>query len=337
MSSTNAYTGTKTPAAAAASADDFTNATNDMSAPNATGGIAVPWLPAGRVVNIDGRGEFFIREHRHPDPSAPTVILLHGWTASSDLQFFTAYEALAERCSFIGIDHRGHGRGLRTTTEFSLEDVADDAAAVLRHLGATDVVAIGYSMGGPISMLLARRHPDLVSGLITQATALEWNATLRERLQWRWLPVMGAALRSRVASRFMKRFLEKTLADGHALEQYIPWLRGESQRSDIAAIQQAGKALGDYDATDWAGTLDIPAGMLVTTKDRLVKPRKQRALAKALGAEIREIATDHLGPWERPDQFSSATIELLSLVTPLGSSSTLPDTSSSTLPDTADS
>ena len=284
-----------------------------------TTGTALPWLPLGRVVNIDGRGEFFIREHRHADRSAPTVVLLHGWTASSDLQFFTAYEALAERCSFIGVDHRGHGRGLRSPTAFTLEDAADDAAAILRHLGDANVVAIGYSMGGPISMLLARRHPDLVVGLITQATALEWNATLRERLQWRWLPAMGAVLRSRLASRFMKRFLEKTLADGHSLKQYIPWLRGESQRADIGAVVDAGKALGAYNATDWAGSLDVPAAMLITTNDRLVKPRKQRALAAALGAEVREIATDHLGPWEQPDQFSSATIELLSLVSPPGS------------------
>ncbi len=317
MTNINHYPGTLTGDATTPSAN-AASASTAPEPPAPASGLAVPWLPAGRVVNLDGRGEFFIREHRHPDPMVPTVILLHGWTASSDLQFFTAYEALADQCSFIGIDHRGHGRGLRSTTEFTLEDAADDAAAVLRHLGITSVVAIGYSMGGPISMLLARRHPDLVAGLITQATALEWNGTLRERMQWRWLPIMGAALRSRVAGRFMKRFLEKMLADGHALEQYIPWLRGESQRADIASVQEAGKALGSYDATDWAGTLDIPAGMLVTTKDRLVKPRKQRALAKALGAEVREIATDHLGPWEQPDQFSSATIELLSLVSPLG-------------------
>ncbi len=145
-------------------------------------GTELPWLPEGRIVNIDGRGEFFIREHRHADLTTPTVVLLHGWTASSDLQFFTAYEALAERCSFIGIDHRGHGRGLRSPAAFTLEDVADDVAAVLRHLGATNVIAIGYSMGGPIGMLLARRHPDLVAGLIAQATALEWSGSLRRTI-----------------------------------------------------------------------------------------------------------------------------------------------------------
>lgn len=278
-------------------------------------GLPMPWLPVSKVLTIDSRGEFFVRHHQHADPSAPTVLLLHGWTASSDLQFFTAYQALAAVCSFVGIDHRGHGRGLRTPADFTLEDCADDAAAVVRALGISGVTTIGYSMGGPISMLLARRHPDLVTGMIAQATALEWNGTLRERLQWRFLPLMGSVLRSRVAGRFMKRFLEKMLADGHSLNHLVPWLRGESQRADIGAVTQAGKALGQYDATSWASSLGIPAAMLITTNDRLVLPRKQRALATALGAQTREIATDHLAPWEAPDQFASLTVELLSMVT----------------------
>ncbi len=289
--------------------------TETAAASSDRSGLMMPWLPQGKVVAVAGRGEFFVRHHQHADSSAPTVLLLHGWTASSDLQFFSAYEALAAVCSFVGIDHRGHGRGLRTPADFTLEDCADDAAAVVRELGLSAVTAIGYSMGGPISMLLAQRHPDLVTGLVTQATALEWNGTLRERLQWRLLPLMGSALRSRVAGRLMKRFLEKMLADGHALHRLVPWLRGESQRADIGAVTQAGKALGKYDATLWASSLGIPAAMLITTNDRLVRPRKQYALAKALGAQTREIATDHLAPWEAPDQFASVTVELLSMVT----------------------
>ena len=38
----------------------------------------------------------FLRRRALPGPpNAPTVLLLHGWTASADLQFFTAYETLA--------------------------------------------------------------------------------------------------------------------------------------------------------------------------------------------------------------------------------------------------
>ena len=55
----------------------------------------------------------------------------------------------------------------------------------------------------------------------------------------------------------------------------------------------------------------MPAASLITTKDRLVRPRKQRALAAALGAST-VLAADHSAPWDKPGQFSSLTIELVS-------------------------
>ena len=96
--------------------------------------ISIPPLLPGRVVHLPGRGEMFVRHHQHSDPNAPTLLLLHGWTASSDLQFFTAYESLSRDYSIVGVDHRGHGRGLRPNRAFSLEDCADDAAAVVLSL-----------------------------------------------------------------------------------------------------------------------------------------------------------------------------------------------------------
>ena len=53
----------------------------------------------------------------------------------------------------MAIDHRGHGRGLRTLQRFRLEDAADDAAALCELLGLKDVILVGYSMGGPIALL----------------------------------------------------------------------------------------------------------------------------------------------------------------------------------------
>ena len=105
----------------------------------------IPWLPEGRIVSVPDRGEFFVRYFQHADPSAPTLLLLHGWTASSDVQFFTAYEELAQHYSFVGIDHRGHGRGIRSNQPFRLSDCADDLiripkvffvnAAIIRRRG----------------------------------------------------------------------------------------------------------------------------------------------------------------------------------------------------------
>lgn len=270
-----------------------------------------PWLPAGEIVRVPDRGEFFVRRHVHPDPDAPTVLLLHGWTASADLQFLGAYRELAEVCSFVGIDHRGHGRGLRTLAAYELEDVADDAAAVARTLGLERVVAVGYSMGGPITMHLAHRHPDLVAGIVLQATALEWRAKLRDRLVWRLLPVFGYVLRSWSNPFILRKAVERTLRDGHELAPYREWLTAEVRRNDAWVMVEAGRSLSRYDARPWVGGLDVPAGVLVATNDRLVKPRKQRELATALRAEVVEVPMDHLGAIEQPADFAAATVDLV--------------------------
>ncbi len=271
----------------------------------------MPWMPSAEIVRVEGRGEFFVRRHQHVDPTAPTVMLLHGWTASADLQFFTAYEELAERYSFIGIDHRGHGRGLRTLDSFAFDDVADDHVAVARQLGIDRVVVVGYSMGGPISMTISRRHPEFVSGIVVQATALEWLETRRERWRWRFLPIFGSLLRSRWYPAFLHGGLPRLIPADHALTPYLAWLEAEIQRGNSRTITEAGWALSSFDARSWAPSLGLPAGALITTKDRLVRPRKQRALAAALKAEIRELDGDHGVPWEEPSQFSSLTVELV--------------------------
>ncbi|MGZ4805041.1 MAG: alpha/beta fold hydrolase, partial [Ilumatobacteraceae bacterium] len=263
------------------------------------------------------------RVHRHVDPAAPTVLLLHGWTATADLQFFTAYEALATRCSFVTLDHRGHGRGLRPEARFEFEDAADDAAALVEALGVGPVITVGYSMGGPVSMLLARRHPHLVRGIVVQATALEWCSSRMERVRWKTVHLIGPLLRSFAYPRFLRKGLRRLLGPRSTLQVYVPWLTGELRRNDAFSIVQAGQALSRYDARPWAGDLHKPAASLITTRDRLVPPRKQRALAEALGANVREVVADHLCAWENPDEFAAITVELVELVAAVSSAAAI--------------
>ena len=162
--------------------------------PDALAAPVPPALPPGQVMSLPGRGEVFVRDSGGTSAS-PAVLLLHGWTASADINFFPVYACLAESYRVIALDQRGHGRGLRSMEPFSLEDCADDAAALLEQLGVGRVIVVGYSMGGPVGMLLARRHPGQVAALVMQATALEWHDTARERGVWRLLPVFDLGLR----------------------------------------------------------------------------------------------------------------------------------------------
>ena len=270
-----------------------------------------PFLLPGQIVYVPRRGEMFVRHHQHSDPNAPTVLLLHGWTASSDLQFFSAYEELAKYFSIIGVDHRGHGRGLRPHCPVTLEDCADDAAAVTRALGVTSVITVGYSMGGPISLLFAQRHPELVSGMVLQATALEWSGTRKEKNRMRFIgPVSHIVGRPRVLRWFMKR----TLPRGHETRRYASWIIAENRRNDPWMIAEAGRAIAKFDARQFAPTLNKPTSYVLTLRDTLVLPHKQHALAAAVNAQIVELDGDHMAPIVMPREFAVATRQAVNLV-----------------------
>ena len=265
-----------------------------------------PGLPPGRVINLPGRGEVFVRDSGGA-PADPAVLLLHGWTASADLNFFPVYARLAERYRVIALDLRGHGRGMRSTEPFSLEDCADDAAALLDQLGTEYVIVVGYSMGGPVGMLLARRHPGRVQALVMQATALEWHRTVSERTVWRLLSVLELSLRLGTGAGFVERVLRQAVEEQPEIEVYRPWLAAEFRRGLARELADAGRALSHFDAQLWAGQLGLPAANLITTRDRLVRPSKQRGLAEALHAHVIEIDADHDVPLVKGDEYARLT------------------------------
>jgi pimeloyl-ACP methyl ester carboxylesterase len=281
-----------------------------MSLRNSAAG-EVPFVLPGKIVDLPGRGEIFVRHHQHSNPNAPTLLLLHGWTASCDSQFFAAYEELSQHFSIIGVDHRGHGRGLRPSVPVTLEDCADDAAAAAKELGATSVITVGYSMGGPISLLTAQRHPAFVSGMVLQATALEWSGTRKEKNKMRFIGPMAHIVGR---PRILRFFFNRTLPRGHENRRYVSWMIAENRRNDPWMTAQAGKAIATFDARGFAPVLNKPASFVFTLRDTVVLPHKQQALATAVNAQIIEIDGDHMAPIVMPREFAVVTRQAVDLV-----------------------
>jgi pimeloyl-ACP methyl ester carboxylesterase len=284
------------------------------------------------VVSLPGRGEVFVRDSGQqclapgtqagqqclapgtqagaPEGgelrSGPPVLLLHGWTVSADLNFFALYGELAARHRVVALDHRGHGRGMRPRTPFSLEECADDAASLLGELGLGPVIAVGFSMGGPIAMLLHHRHPGVVAGMVFCATALEWKASARERILWRGVSLLEVALRSGTGEGIVARVLREVIDGSPELEALEPWVRGEFHRGSPPDLAGAGRALSTYDGRALAPDVDVPCAVVVTTTDQLVRPEKQYELADATGADILTLDGDHFAPFSRGPAFAKA-------------------------------
>ncbi len=274
----------------------------------------LPWMPEGLIVSVPNRGEFFVRYSQHDNTQAPTVVLLHGWTGNADINFFPAYQELAQRYSVIALDHRGHGRGLRTSDRFTLEDCADDAIAVLDHLGVSKVTAVGYSMGGPIAMLMNKRHPNRVNALVLCATALEWRATRNERARWKIGRVISPLFRMLSTPRIINRVVKRSIPRSSPVASLRPWLVSEIRRNDSWTMNQAGRALSKHDARPWAGSLGVRTACIVTEHDSLVSPHKQHALASATNATVIPVQGDHLVMWQLPDVFTASVVDAIRLV-----------------------
>ena len=93
----------------------------------------------------------------------PTLLLVHGITASH--VSFAALAAALPHARLIAPDLRGRGRSRDLPGPYGMARHADDVAAVLEHLGAGAVTAVGHSMGAFVVLVLAHRHPECVRAL----------------------------------------------------------------------------------------------------------------------------------------------------------------------------
>ena len=264
-------------------------------------------LPRGCVIHVPGRGELFVRD---TGGEGPPVLLLHGWMFSADLNWYRSYDALSDAgYRVLALDHRGHGRGIRTPEPFALKDCADDAAALIAHLKLQPVMAVGYSMGGPIASLLARDHPALVAGLVLSATSMDWSGR-RMRTFWRTMAALRLAL-GLAPERLWQRGLK---AGGFPESAITTWVAAELSRGSSVDIAEAGRELGRYDSTSWIAGVDAPAAVVVTTKDTAVPPSKQRALAAAMRAPAYEVHGDHGAVIVRAEEFNAQLLAALDAV-----------------------
>jgi pimeloyl-ACP methyl ester carboxylesterase len=88
------------------------------------------------------------------------LVLLHG-----AFGWATAYPTLAKDRQVIAIELQGHGHTADIDRPLTYEQMADDTAALLRHLKVEQADFFGYSMGGTVGLAVAIRHPKLVRKL----------------------------------------------------------------------------------------------------------------------------------------------------------------------------
>ena len=109
------------------------------------------------------------------------LILLHGGLGAISM-FGPNIPALAKGRQVIGVDLQGHGRTADIDRPLSTELMADDIAALIKHLTLDRPDLMGYSLGGGVALLVAIRHPELVGKLVVVSTPIKRSAFYPEIL-----------------------------------------------------------------------------------------------------------------------------------------------------------
>lgn len=121
------------------------------------------------------------------------LIMLHGGFGTFDM-FAALSPALALDHQIIGVDLYGHGRTALTDRPFRFEDMADDIAGLIQHLGLKTADLLGYSLGGIVALQTAIRHPEHISKLVLISTPFKHTA---------WYPEIQAGMASIAPESFL--------------------------------------------------------------------------------------------------------------------------------------
>ena len=239
------------------------------------------------------------------------VLFIHGWPHNRTL-WAGQLSGLATQAHCIAPDLRGFGES-SVCGPWSIEQYADDLAALLKARGIERAAVCGLSMGGYVALALLRRHRPLVRALIlasTRAAADTADARAKRAVLIEFVEQHGV---DALANRQLRAMLGATTFDSR------PSVR-ESLRQMMAAAPPAGvigalRAMAERpDASDLLPTIDIPTLVVAGAEDGFTPPDELRAMAAQIPRSRFELLAGggHVCAYERPAAFNHVVGEFLS-------------------------
>src|SRR3954466_6907714 len=206
--------------------------------------------------------------------SGEPLVLLHGAFGAIDL-WGPILTTLAETHQVIAVELQGHGHTADILDRpLSYEQMADDVAALMEHLGIAQADGVGYSMGGTTGLQLVIRHPDRVRKLVAVSANYRSDG---------YYPELLAGLQ------------QLTLETFAGTPEEAAYLRHAPHPEDFPVLVEKQKVLPQAFAFPDEDVAAITAPMLVVLGDSdIVRPEHAVALFRLLGGGVPSDLTGSL-------------------------------------------
>lgn len=253
-------------------------------------GFARPW--GTMAVQVDGSED------------GPTLVMAN--SLGTDLRLWDGLlPLLPQGLRVVRFDLRGHGLSDLGTPP-SIDDLADDAIALIEAQARGPVVMLGLSIGGQIAQVVATRRPDLLVGVVLSNTA----ARLGSADSW---AARVDAVRTLGLSGIADAVMERWFSPAFRATPPIAIWRNMVLRTDPQGYINCCHALGASDLTARTRTLALPTLVIAGSEDAASPPDLVRATADLIaGARFEVISgAGHLPHVEDPHGYAALLTEFL--------------------------
>lgn len=249
------------------------------------------------VVNyeVSGQGPWLTLSH-----SLATT--LHMWQPQM--------QALSQHFTVLRYDTRGHGLTAAPPAPYTLEQLADDAHALLQHLGVARSHWLGLSMGGMVGQMLALRQPHLLHRVVLADTTGQVPPAGAQIWADRVVTARAQGMQAVVQPTLSRWFTDTFHAAHPLLMEHIGAMIASTPLEGYAGCCAAIATTNTLEALKQQRS---PALVIVGEQDQGTPPAAARALAQHWPGAQLVLLPDaaHLSNMEQPDAFNAAVLGFL--------------------------
>ena len=139
----------------------------------------------------------------------PTSVFVHGW--SCDGRYWRKQVPhFSKSHRVVVIDLAGHGHSGLGRKDYTMDAFGEDVRAVVAEVDAGQVILVGHSMGGPVSVAAARLMPDKVIGIVGVDTFQDISQKMTQEEFDAWMAPLRTDFAGGAAEFVQQMFIEKT-------------------------------------------------------------------------------------------------------------------------------